>query len=157
MVLLVYLVSTSGLEWKSPLCPSLGKEPFLSIFLTGLALRNVWLALLLGFLKTHLLTSFGTSYMSSFWVWFPLALPFLSPALPPHPPVLLLLPPRSFVPLRLFGWVACPAPESAHPIVCSCYTAQTSYFFTLLPFTWPQLRAPFHMDDDDRCFFKEFG
>lgn len=75
-----------------PLYLSLGKEPFLSVFLFGLALRNVWLALLLGFLKTHLLTSLATSYTSSFWVWFPLALPFLFPASFSSSPLQVLFP-----------------------------------------------------------------
>lgn len=84
----------------------------LSISFSGLAPRNLWLAFHLVFWRLiSLLTSPGMSYLSSFWVWFPLALlfPFPSP------------PPPSFVPSGfprgLFA--QCAFSESSHPIVCS--------------------------------------
>lgn len=144
--LLIYLISTSSLDRKSSLFPSLGKEPFVSIFLNGWIPWNLepfsWCfedssaySLFLEW-AVHLHFGFG-------FLWLCLS-------------CFLLLLPQALFPEGFSGGLLAQQvfSESARPIVCSpCFTIQPSYFFTPLSFTWCQLAAIFHMEEDTRCSF----
>lgn len=135
--LLIYLVPTSSREEKSSLCPTWGRSPsLLRSSISGLAPRNLCEPFSWFFedssspysfpLEWAILLHFGLGF-----VWLCRSCFFL----------LLLLPEALFPKAFLVGCFPISS-ESAHLIVCPpCFPAQPSYFFTPLPFTWPQLRA----------------